>query len=363
VIGRAAGLALGILADRALGDPQKHHPVAWFGRWASWLERRTWRDNRLAGTLHVGLALAPVAAVGTAAELAGRHNRAARLLGTAAACWVVTGGTSLDREAVAMAEHLEAGDLPAARTRLPHLCGRLPDSLGPDELARAALESVAENSADAVVAPLFWGAICGVPGLLVHRGINTLDAMVGHHNQRYENFGMVAARLDDAACWLPARLTGALACALAGDRRAAAWRTMRRDAHHHPSPNGGWCEAAFAGAVGVQLGGRNVYPGGRVEFRGLLGSGPAPDSRALRKGARLAARVQWTSTGLAVAGLLARDLMASGLAGKGLPGQPPRKSTARFPGTLLRGLGHAQPGKSAKSRGRFPGRTSAKGGR
>lgn len=300
-MGRAAGLALGTVADRLVADPQRHHPVAWFGSWAGWLERRTWRDDRTAGAVHVVLALAPLVAIGTAAERAGRRSPILGALTTAVSCWAVTGGASLAREGEVMAGRLEAGDLAGARARLPHLCGRLPDGLDEAELARAALESVAENSADAVVAPLVWGAAAGVPGLLAHRGINTLDAMIGHRNPRYRNFGTVAARLDDAACWIPARLTGGLACALAGPRRSAAWQVMRRDAHDHPSPNGGWCEAAFAGALGVQLGGRNVYPGGRVEHRGLLGEGPRPGAAELRAASRLASQIQWTATGLAVA--------------------------------------------------------------
>lgn len=309
---RAAGLALGTVADGVVPDPQRHHPVAWFGSWAMAVERHGYADRRAAGAAQVAVCLAPLAVLGVAAEVAGRRHPLAQLGLTALATWTVTGGTSLAREGEIMASHLAAGDLPAARGRLGHLCGRLPDELDEPELARATLESVAENSADAVVAPLFWGAIAGVPGLLLHRGINTLDAMIGHHNQRYENFGMVAARLDDAACWLPARITGGLACALAGPRRAAAWRVMRRDAHDHPSPNGGWCESAWAGALGVQLGGRNVYPGGRVEHRGLLGDGPCPRADDLQRACGLARRVQWTATGVAV-GMLG---LAAGARGK-----------------------------------------------
>ncbi|MEL4504658.1 cobalamin biosynthesis protein [Luteococcus sp. H138] len=300
---RAAGLAVGTLADRLVPDPQRHHPVAWFGSWATVVERRCYADQRLAGAGQVAVCLAPLAVLAIAVEAAGRRHPLAQLGLTALATWAVTGGSSLAREGEIMASHLADGDLPAARGRLGHLCGRLPDELDEPELARATLESVAENSADAVVAPLFWGALAGVPGLLLHRGINTLDAMIGHHNARYENFGMVAARLDDAACWLPARITGGLACVLAGPRRGPAWRVMRRDAHDHPSPNGGWCESAWAGALGVQLGGRNVYPGGRVEHRGLLGDGPRPLAQDLQHACDLARRVQWAATGVAVGAL------------------------------------------------------------
>ncbi|MEL4356637.1 MULTISPECIES: cobalamin biosynthesis protein [unclassified Luteococcus] len=313
---RAAGLVLGTVADRVIPDPHRHHPVAWFGNWATWVERRSYRDDRMAGAVHVAVCLAPLALAGVTAELAGRRRPLLRVATTALAAWAVTGGNSLAREGEVMASHLARGNLPAARVRLGHLCGRLPDELDEPELARAALESVAENAADAVVAPLVWGVVAGAPGLLLHRGINTLDAMVGHHNARYENFGMVAARLDDAACWLPARLTGALACALAGERRGQAWRVMWRDAHDHPSPNGGWCESAWAGALGVQLGGRNVYPGGRVEHRGLLGDGPRPTAEDLGRACVLGRRVQWAAAGLAAGALV---LARASVAGKERP--------------------------------------------
>lgn len=305
-LARAAGLLLGTLADRLVPDPQRHHPVAWFGSWSGWLEGHLYRDALSAGAVHEACCLAPLVVLGVVAERVGSRHRLAGVALTALATWAVTGGASLAREGELMAGFLEHDDLASARGRLGYLCGRLPDELDEPELARAALESVAENSADAVVAPLFWGAVAGVPGLLVHRGINTLDAMVGHHNDRYEHFGTVAARVDDAACWFPARVTGALACAAAGARRGAAWQVMRRDAHDHPSPNGGWCESAFAGALGVQLGGRNVYPGGRVEHRGLLGDGPRPGAADLRRAAGLERRVQWAAAGVAVAALLLR---------------------------------------------------------
>ncbi|GAA1391245.1 cobalamin biosynthesis protein [Luteococcus peritonei] len=332
MIGRAVGLALGTAADRLVPDPQHHHPVAWFGSWAAWLERHTWRDDRAAGALHVALCLAPLAALGLTAEAVGRRHPLARVATTALATWAVTGGASLAREGRVMADHLSAGDLASARARLGHLCGRLSDELDEPELARATLESVAENTADAVVAPLVWGALAGVPGLLLHRGINTLDAMVGHHNERYEHFGTAAARLDDAACWPAARITGALACLLAGERRSRAWQVMRRDAHDHPSPNGGWCESAFAGALGVQLGGRNVYPGGRVEHRGLLGDGPRPTAADLRAGVRLECRIQWAATALAAAALLAVPRKPAARRPRPFLGGPVAASTGQFPG-------------------------------
>lgn len=295
---RGWGLTIGSAADAVLGDPQQHHPVAWFGSWASAVESRTYRDSRVAGVVHVVACLAPVLALGAAAERAGRGRPVVAAGTMALATWACVGGRNLADTGVLLADLTET-DLPAARGRLGWLCGRLADDLGPDELCRAGIESLAENTADAVVASLFWGAVAGVPGVLAHRGINTLDAMVGHHNERYENFGCLAARLDDLACWVPARLTavlGALLAPVVGGSVRTTWRVVRRDASNHPSPNGGWCEAAWAGALGVQLGGRNVYPGGRVEVRGLLGDGPRPGADDLRRAARLNRAAQLAAT-------------------------------------------------------------------
>ncbi|MBK8463719.1 MAG: cobalamin biosynthesis protein [Nigerium sp.] len=305
---RALGLVIGVTADACLGDPRRWHPVAGFGTLAAALERRLWADDTGRGALHVALSVGPVIALGVAAEALTRRP-AARALATAAATWAALGAHSLAHEGRLMADALDAGDLDAARARLPHLCGRAPDGLDAGELARASIESLAENTNDAVVAPLFWVALCGVPGVLAHRAINTLDAMVGHRSPRYARFGSAAAHLDDASAWLSARATGALACALAplaGGSSVDAWRVMRRDAHDHPSPNGGWCEAAWAGALGVRLGGRNVYHG-RVEERGRLGEpdAPRPDAPAVRRAARLVTAVTAAAAGIAAASVIA----------------------------------------------------------
>ncbi|WP_461031037.1 adenosylcobinamide-phosphate synthase CbiB, partial [Streptomyces sparsus] len=187
---------------------------------------------------------------------------------TAVATWTVLGGTSLAREARLIAAALEAGDLEGARRRLPHLCGRDPQTLDADGLTRAVVESVAENTSDAVVGALVWAALGGVPGMAAFRAVNTLDAMVGHKSARHRRFGWSAARLDDVLGWPGARLTALLAV-LAGPDPQAAVRVWRQDAHRHPSPNAGPVEAAFAGALGVRLGGTLAY-GGRVEHRPVL---------------------------------------------------------------------------------------------
>src|SRR5262249_21653299 len=149
-----------------------------------------------------------------------------------------------------------------------------------------AIESVAENTVDAVVAPLLWAAAAGAPGVLGHRAVNTLDAMVGHRSPRYDHFGTAAARLDDALNWPAARLTAALAVVLGDDARGAV-RAWRRDAPAHPSPNAGRAEAAFAGALGLRLGGPLAYAG-REEARPYLGDGRAPGPEDVRRAVRLA---------------------------------------------------------------------------
>jgi adenosylcobinamide-phosphate synthase len=303
----AAGLALGTAADLLLADPGRRHPVAGFGATAAALERRVWRDSRAVGA---GYALALTAAavgLGTGLDRTTRQRPAARVLATAAAAWTVLGGTSLGRTAGAMHWALSAGDLPTARAVLPSLAGRDPRDLVESELARGTVESVAENTADAAVAPLFWGAVAGIPGLLGYRAVNTLDAMVGHRSARYARFGWAAARLDDVANWLPARITAALTvvCApVVGGSVAGAWRAWMRDGAAHPSPNAGRCEAAVAGALGLRLGGRNVYSG-RVEDRPTLGKGRRPGAPDIVRAVRLSRAVWCAAAVLAVVARLA----------------------------------------------------------
>jgi adenosylcobinamide-phosphate synthase len=265
----AVGAVAGYAVDTVLADPRRGHPVALFGSAAAALERRLWRDHRAAGSAFTVLCVGAVAAGAVAADRATARSTAARALLAAGATWTVLGGTSLTREARTVAAALEAGDLAAARGRLPHLCGRDPRGLDRDGLARAVVESVAENTADAVVGALVWGALAGTPGLLAFRAVNTLDAMVGHRSPRHRRFGWASARLDDAVGWPGARLTALLTVAAAPEPRRA-WRVWRRDGSAHPSPNAGQAESAFAGALGVRLGGTLAY-GGRVEHRPVLG--------------------------------------------------------------------------------------------
>jgi adenosylcobinamide-phosphate synthase len=250
------------------------------------------------------------AAAGVVAERVTRDRTVAQALLVATSTWAVLGRRSLSREARAVSRLLEGGDLSAARVQVTHLVGRDPSALSPEEIARATVESVAENTSDAMVAPLMAGAVLGIPGLLAYRAANTLDAMVGHHSPRYERFGWASARLDDLLNLVPARLSGLLAAALAplvGARQVDALAAWRRDAAGHPSPNAGVVEATFAGALGVTLGGRNVY-GSRVEQRAELGSGPAPQVTDVARSVRLAEAVDWAALAVAVSVALAPRL-------------------------------------------------------
>lgn len=291
----AAAIALGVGADVVFGDPRRGHPVAVFGRAAAALERVAHRHTLRAGAVYAGLLVG--AAAGVAALL---ERRLPPTLVRAAALWTALGGRSLMREAGAIADLVEAGDVEGARRRIPSLVGRDPAALDAAGLCAAAIESVAENTVDAVVAPLLWTAFAGAPGALGHRAVNTLDAMVGHRSPRYARFGTAAARADDLANWPAARLAAALAVLLGGNPRGAltAWR---RDAPGHPSPNAGRVEAAFAGALGLRLGGTLAYEG-RVEHRPELGDGRAPGPEDVRRAIRLAWAVSAASALVAIAG-------------------------------------------------------------
>jgi adenosylcobinamide-phosphate synthase len=193
-----------------------------------------------------------------------------------------------------MAELLEGGDVEGARRLLPSLCGRDPAMLDESGLTRAALESVAENTSDAQVAPLLWAAVGGAPAVLGYRAVNTLDSMVGYRSPRYLRFGWAAARLDDVANYVGARVTAALVvlCApLVGGSPMVAARAWRRDAGRHPSPNAGVVEAAFAGALGVRLGGPTQYHHG-LQIRPTLGDGRQPTVADLRRAVTLSRVVQ-----------------------------------------------------------------------
>jgi adenosylcobinamide-phosphate synthase len=382
---RPLGIALGVVADAVVADPRRGHPVAGFGRAAAALERRIYADAARPGAGFTAISVAAACAVGVVAERVSVGRPIARLAVTAVATWAVLGSTSLAREGVVMAGLLEAveaepaaGDsaggavdsaggavdsaggavdsaggavdsaggavdsvspsesLARARQRLSNLCARDPSAMGVGHLARATVESLAENSSDAAVAPLLWGAVAGVPGLLGYRAVNTLDAMVGYTSARYLRFGRASARLDDLVNLVPARVTGlltVLSAPVVGGSVERAWHVLHRDGARHPSPNAGRPEAATAGALGVVLGGANVYAG-RVERRPELGAGGRPPAAAdVRRAVRLGRVVVAEAAGLAV-GLAALLALRAGRAERALRvGRTER---------ALRGDGHAE---------------------
>jgi adenosylcobinamide-phosphate synthase len=275
---------LGIFADRVLGEPPKSlHPVARFGSGMERLEHLWWRDSRAAGTRYFAAGVSVATAAGIVVSHAVTRPyataRLTRLFGGIVACAVAatiaTAGRALGEEALRVRSELGAGDLPAARRALRALVGRDTEDLCEAEVVRAVVESVAENTVDAVVAPILWTLVGGAPGCLAYRATNTLDAMVGHRNRRYSNFGWASARADDLANWVPARTTAVLVASVRPQATRHILRSLRTGPGEHPSPNAGIAEAAFAGALGIQVGGESSY-GGRAEIRPLLGDGRAP---------------------------------------------------------------------------------------
>jgi adenosylcobinamide-phosphate synthase len=260
----------------------------------------------MAGAVHVALLVGVVGLLGAALQRV--PGRLWAIAVTGAATWISLGGTSLASTGVQMSELLERGDVQGGRRLLPSLCGRDPAGLDAAGLTRAALESVAENTSDAQVAPLLWASAAGVPGVLVYRAVNTLDSMIGHRSPRYLRFGWAAARLDDVANYVGARVTALLVvlCApVVGGSPSGALRAWRRDAARHPSPNAGVVEAAFAGALGVRLGGPTQYRH-ELQIRPTLGDGAQPTVADLRRAVVLSRTVQAAAVGAVAFGAYRR---------------------------------------------------------
>ena len=287
---RGRAVALGLLADRVFGEPATAlHPVALFGKTMSAVEQviHRGRMERGGGILHAGIGTAIGLGVGLIST-------------TALATYTAVAGRALAETALEIEAALASGHIEGARELLPSLVGRDPRGLDEREVCRAVVESVAENTVDAVVAPALWAMTAGGAGALGYRAVNTLDAMVGHRSPRYERFGWASARLDDAANFVPARVTAALVALARPKRATAVQRTVLRDASSHPSPNAGVSEAAFAAALGVRLGGESRY-GDRVEIRPPLGDGRAPARSDIKRAVRLSSDVEWILTGMAAA--------------------------------------------------------------
>ena len=273
-MGFAGAMVVAMAVDALLGWPawlfaRIGHPVTWLGRLISAIDATSNRPSdppafrRAAGVAGALLVIALAVALGWAFQCLFKSLlpwgwEQAVLVGVLA--WPLVALRSLHDHVAAVAKPLRAGDIAAARDAVSRIVGRDPAALDEAGIARAAIESLAENASDGIVAPVFWGALFGLPGIFGYKAINTLDSMIGHRSERHEAFGWAAARIDDVANFIPARLTGFLFVLLA-PRRSEALSCMTRDARRHRSPNAGWPEAAMAGALGVRLSGPRIYHG------------------------------------------------------------------------------------------------------
>ncbi|OSI62879.1 cobalamin biosynthesis protein CobD [Bradyrhizobium canariense] len=263
-------MAVAMVVDALLGWPlwlfaRIGHPVTWLGGLISAIDTSWNRPSdppafrRAAGLAGALVVIALAVALGWVLQsLLPLGLIQLVLVGVLA--WPLIALRSLHDHVVAVANPTRAGDIAAAREAVSRIVGRDPAALDEAGIARAAIESLAENASDGIVAPVFWGALFGLPGILGYKAINTLDSMIGHRSERHEAFGWAAARIDDVANFIPARLTGLLFVLLA-PRRSEALSCMTRDARRHRSPNAGWPEAAMAGALSVRLSGPRIYHG------------------------------------------------------------------------------------------------------
>ncbi|WP_441268624.1 adenosylcobinamide-phosphate synthase CbiB [Bradyrhizobium sp. 215_C5_N1_1] len=308
-MGFAGAMAVAMAVDALSGWPswlfaRIGHPVTWLGRLISAIDAAWNRDSdppafrRAAGVAGALLVIAISVAIGWVLQsLLPWGWMEIILVGVLA--WPLVALRSLHDHVAAVAKPLLAGDIAAARDAVSRIVGRDPATLDEAGIARAAIESLAENASDGIVAPVFWGVLFGLPGILGYKAINTLDSMIGHRNERHEAFGWAAARIDDVANFIPARLTGFLFVLLAS-RRSEALSCMTRDARRHRSPNAGWPEAAMAGALGVRLSGPRIYHGSATDEPWLNEGARDPLAADISRGLTIYRRAM-----LLLAGLLA----------------------------------------------------------
>ncbi|QBX34506.1 cobalamin biosynthesis protein CobD [Paracoccus liaowanqingii] len=282
---------LALVLDALIGWPDAvyrriGHPVTWLGRLISALDR--WLNHGMLrqakGALTVALVVAAAAIPAALVQVWLGPWIAAML------AWPLVAARSLDQHLQAVARPLAAGDLPAARAATAMIVGRDVTRADAPALTRASLESLAENASDGVIAPLFWAAVGGLPGIAAYKAINTMDSMIGHRTPRHEDFGKVAARLDDLVNLIPARLTAVLIAAASGRRAGAALRVAWHDAPAHRSPNAGWPEGAMAGALDCRLSGPRVYADRVADEPWLNADAPDPQAADLARGIALIRR-------------------------------------------------------------------------
>jgi adenosylcobinamide-phosphate synthase len=271
-------LLVALAVDAVVGDPDRlwrrvAHPVVLMGRAIGWFDSRLNRlerdekDRRRRGAASLLAVVAGSAAVGLLITLTFRDMPAGFVVEGALAS-ILIAQNSLYRHVAAVRDAFAAGGIGAARQAVSMIVGRDPKRLDEAGVSRAAIESLAENFADGIVAPAFWCLLFGLPGLLAYKAINTADSMIGHKTERHLAFGRAAAKVDDAVNLVPARLSGALIAAaalLSGRSARGSWSAMRRSARTHASPNAGWPESAMAGALGIALAGPRIYSGAVVD--------------------------------------------------------------------------------------------------
>ncbi len=305
----AGAMAVAMVVDALVGWPDRlfariGHPVTWLGRLIAALDQR-W--NRAADAPRKRRAVGVFAAlivIGVASGLALAVQTAmpqgwGRVVLLGVLAWPFVALRSLRDHVAAVARPLQAGDIAGARRAVSMIVGRDPNQLDEAGIARAAIESLAENTSDGVVAPLFWGALFGLPGIAGYKAINTLDSMIGHHTERHEFFGWAAARIDDVANVIPARLTGLL-YALLSARPRDAMSCVARDARQHRSINAGWPEAAMAGGLGVRLCGPRTYHGELADEPWLNEGARDPVAGDIARGLTLYSRAMICLAGLLV---------------------------------------------------------------
>lgn len=305
-------LALGFALDALLGDPEwLLHPVCIIGNYISFAEKRLRARGgnlrRSALLLTASTVLLTMAAAGALLALLSCFGRIPRLAGMALLDWLGLAMTSLAREARGVERALDRG-VEAGRVQVARIVGRDTHRLGEEEIVKATVETVAENTTDGVIAPMLYAALGGPVLLWGFKAASTLDSMVGYMDERYRDIGWSSARLDDLLNFIPARVTGPLLClaaALTGLDGRNAWRVMRRDHACHKSPNCAWSEAAAAGALHIQLGGTHDYFGKPME-KPTIGDADRPAERA---DIARAVRLMMTASALGMAAICAAALM------------------------------------------------------
>jgi adenosylcobinamide-phosphate synthase len=304
-ISRSLQLVAAYGLDSILGDPEGYpHPVRLMGRAIEYLEGRLRpRDGDAGKEMRAGCRLAATLVGGTWLAARAVRSLPGGEIGETFFLYTSIARRDLNRSALRVAESLERGEIAAARDQLKALAGRDAARLSENEICKAVVESIAENFVDGVLVPLMWGARGGAPGAMAFKAVSTLDSMIGHRDDKYYHFGACSARMDDAAVYPWARLSVpliAVAALMSGENAVAAFAVAGRDGAKHESPNSGLPEAAFAGALGLKLGGSSSY-GGRMRRLPEIGEGTGKVTTAeVRRALRLLDRASLLALGLAV---------------------------------------------------------------